>query len=281
MKPEQSTIDTTILRKAGLTESQAKGYLALIEHGQLTPAELAEHTGESRTNGYMICEKLEKLGLATKKDGRTARYTPNHPSALETLAEKRRKIIQRDEQTVKSNLGTIIEWYYEKAEKPGVRYLEGPEGQVKVYDDIIAQKQPMYLIRTPNEKKFLGKDVLHNFIAERQKQNIPVKALTPYVDGSNTDPNKDKSNLLDRQFMPEELYTAPVEIDIYGNRTSFISFGEELNGLIIDNKHIADAMRQVFELARRGAEAEFQERPELVRRLQAARAAHLADDQRT
>ena len=46
--------ETTILRKAGLTESQAKGYLALIEHGALSPAELAEKTGENRTNGYMI-----------------------------------------------------------------------------------------------------------------------------------------------------------------------------------------------------------------------------------
>ena len=68
MDDQQPSFDTTILRKAGLTESQAKGYLALIEHGSLSPVELAEKTGETRTNGYMICEKLEKLGLATKKD---------------------------------------------------------------------------------------------------------------------------------------------------------------------------------------------------------------------
>ena len=50
--------DTNILQKAGLTESQAKGYLALIKNGALSPVELAKKTDESRTNGYMICEKL-------------------------------------------------------------------------------------------------------------------------------------------------------------------------------------------------------------------------------
>ena len=56
MDDQTPTFDTTILRKAGLTESQAKGYLALIEHGQLTPVELAEKTGE----------KMEKVGEKVK-----------------------------------------------------------------------------------------------------------------------------------------------------------------------------------------------------------------------
>ena len=182
MNPETNTPGITILRKAGLTESQAKGYLALIEHGDLSPAELAEKTGESRTNGYMICEKLEQLGLATKKDGQKAIYSANHPSNVELLAEKRRKVLMRNEE--------------------------------------------------------------------------------------------DRLRLLDRQFMPNELYTAPVEMDIYGNRVSFIAYGETLTGIIIDNKHIADAMRQLFMLARTGAEVEMQKRPDLMNRLHHEREQH-------
>lgn len=260
-----------IIRKAGLTESQAKGYLALIEHGTLTPTELADHTSESRTNAYMICEKLEKLGLATKTDAKKSTYKPSHPSALETLAEKRRKIVQRDEKAVKDGLSELLNYYYERAEMPGARYLEGRDGQVKVYEDIIAQKQPMYLIRTPNEKKFFGKEILKDFIAKRLKHRINVVALTPFLDDSNTDPTKDAAHLLDRQFMPADSYTAPVEIDIYGSHTSFISYGEELTGVIIDNPHIADAMRQVFHLAKIGAHQQFESRPDLVSRLTQAR----------
>ncbi len=274
MQPEATTPLLSLVRKAGLTESQAKSYLALIEHGTLSPTALAEQTGESRTNAYMICDKLVTLGLATKKDASKAIYSPTHPSALELLAEKRRKIIQRDEQTLKNGLGELIDYYYEKAEMPGVRYLKGRDGQVKIYEDILAQKQPMYLIRTPNEKKFFGKEILRDFIANRMKRSIPVNALTPFMDDSNMDPAKDAEKLLTRQFMPAECYTAPVEIDIYGSRTSFISYGEELTGVIIDNPHIADAMRQVFELARVGARYEFDQRADLVEKLAEARKAH-------
>lgn len=277
----QASPDTAILRKAGLTESQARGYLALIEHGALSPVELAEKTGENRTNGYMICEKLEKLGLATKKEGKKALYSPTHPSALETLAERRRKAVQANEQAVKNNIGDLIQFYYDHAEMPGVRYLEGKDGQAKIYDDIITQNQEMYLIRTPNEKKFFGKEILTNFIQQRIKRGIKVQAITPFTDTSNTDPQKDVNQLLERQFMPEESYTAPVEIDIYGSRVGFISYGEILTGVIIDNNHIADAMRQIFSLARVGAAHEFQARPELVERLQRQRQKHAGSAQRT
>lgn len=277
---ELSPIIATI-RKAGLTESQANAYLALIKHGPLTPVMLANKTGESRTNAYMICEKLDSLGLATKKDAKKATYSPAHPSALETLAEKRRKVIQRDEQSVKNGIADIISFYYEHAEMPGVRYLEGREGQTKVYEDILAQKQSMYLVRTPNEKKFFGKEILGDFIARRIKNQIEVVALTPFLDDSNTDPVKDEADLLDRQFMPADSYTAPVEIDIYGNRTSFISYGEELTGIIIDNPHIALAMQQIFQLARLGAKHEFEGRPELVEELAQRRAEHSSPDQNT
>lgn len=275
------TPDTAIIRKAGLTESQAKGYLALIEYGALSPAELAEKTDESRTNGYMVCEKLEALGLATKKDSSKAIYSAAHPSGLETLAEKRRKVVQANEQAVKNSMGDLLDYYYEHAEMPGVRYLEGRDGQVKIYDDIIAQKQPMHLIRTPNEKKFFGKEILRDFIDQRIKNGITVEALTPFVDSSNTNPQKDTDQLLTRQFMPAECYTAPVEIDIYGSRVGFISYGEQLTGVIVDNPHIAEAMRQVFALAQTGAAVEFDRQPNLVERLKVARAEHVAAAERT
>lgn len=271
---DDQPFDISILRKAGLTESQAKGYIALIEQGSLSPAELAEKTGETRTNGYMICEKLEKLGLATKKDGKKALYTPNHPSALEALAERRRKILMRNEQEVKSGLKELIDLYYNTTEMPGARYIEGKEGQLKIYADILSQNKPLYLVRTPKERKFFGKQPIKDFIAARKRQKLPVVGLTPFMKDSNTNPNKDRDNLLDRQFMPYECYDAPVEIDIYGDRVSFISYGETLTGVTIDNRYIAEAMRQLFLMARMGAAVEFQKHPDLVKRLERERKQH-------
>ena len=73
--PAHNPQPTAALLKLGLTASQANGYLALVEHGSLSPVELAAHTSESRTNGYQICDKLEALGLRARKPGAVAPAT--------------------------------------------------------------------------------------------------------------------------------------------------------------------------------------------------------------
>ena len=110
-------VDTAILRKAGLTESQAKGYLALIENGELSPVELAEKTGESRTNGYMICERLEKLGLATKKDGQKAGfYAQRVHEFTEALFIQNQITLNPAQQKVVDQMSDVI--YNQEVNKP-------------------------------------------------------------------------------------------------------------------------------------------------------------------
>ena len=83
-------MDTELLTKIGLSELQAKIYLYLIsQKEQKTPTEIADDLGENRTTVYSAAEKLEALGLISKKEkGKIAAYTPNHPSCLEVLVEK-------------------------------------------------------------------------------------------------------------------------------------------------------------------------------------------------
>lgn len=251
---EDST-DTTValLRKAGLTESQAKGYLALINNGQLSPVELAELTGESRTNGYMICEKLEKLGLAAKKEGKKALYTPTHPSALEVLAEKRRKAITRNEQEVKSGLSPLIDMFYANTEMPGTRTLQGIDGIKQVYTDTLkTPDKTIYLLRTTVDGPTLGHDYFDRYRRQRAEAGIDTYALTPMNEISYKHVNAGEDEIMRYHRTPLSLedYTAPVEIDVYGNRVAFIAFGDTQMATIIDSKPIADSMRQILNILR-------------------------------
>ncbi len=243
-----NTPDTTILRKAGLTESQAKGYLALIEHGELTPVELATSTGESRTNGYMICEKLESLGLAVKKEGKKALYSPAHPSALEVLAEKRRKVLVRNEQEVKQGISPLIDLFYASTEMPGTRTLQGVEGIKEVFDDTLRKKSPIYLIRSPDTSlPELGYDFIFDYREKRAQAGITTYALTPDSQEArhNYQSGEDARLLMERTFIPIGAYTAPVEIDIYGDKVAFIGFGDTQMTTLIQSAPVAAAMREI------------------------------------
>ena len=245
--------DTTILRKAGLTESQAKGYLALIEHGALSPAELAEKTGENRTNGYMICEKLESLGLATKKDGRKAVYEPSHPSALEALAERRRKVIQRAEQEVKNNLGALIDYYYDKRGTPGITIESGRHAIESVYNAILANKQPLEYLRSPHDSGYMSHEYYKTYATERAQAGIETRVLATANERAlkRWSPEYDaKRGVIERTWLVEEQYNAKVEWSVYGDKVSALTFGEQPIALTIHSKDIADSFRQIFALVR-------------------------------
>lgn len=243
-------METTVLRKAGLTESQAKGYLALIENGSLTPIQLAQKTNETRTNAYAIADKLMQLGLATKNSGKPATYTPAHPSHLEELAEKRRKALVRNEQIVKSNLSPLIDLFYSHTEQPGTRTLQGIEGIKEVYNDTLKSGSDIYLVRTTADTPDLGLEYLNNYRQKRANSGIHTFALAPdtEIGRHNASSGEDTRMLFHRTILPNNTYTAPVEIDIYGDKVALIAFGETQMATVITSPLIAEAMRQLLKL---------------------------------
>lgn len=244
------SMDITLLKKAGLTDSQAKGYLALIEHGALTPAELAEKTGESRTNGYMICEKLEALGLAAKKDGHKAVYSACHPSALEALAEKRRKVLVRNELEVKQGLSPLIDLYYKLREEPGARTLQGIDGIKEVFNDVIRTGKDVYFLRTPADIRTLPDEFFQAHQKDRAARGVQTYALTPLSEHARRAIKQglDEDNSFHRTFYPSDAYTEPVEIQAYGDKLALIAYGETQMATIITSPPIAEAIRQLFRL---------------------------------
>lgn len=244
------SLDTLVstIKKAGLTDSQAKGYLALIEHGHLSPSQLAEITGESRTNAYMICDKLETLGLATKKDKGKATYKPSHPSALEALAEKRRKLLTQHERDLKQNISLVVDLFYQHSELPGTRTLQGLEGIKTVYRDTLKTTGDIYFLRSLHDSTAMGKGFFDAYKDERAAKGITAYALTPQSEESDENTPEDVEHRMIRTLLPNGSYTAPVEIDIYDDKVAFIAFGETQMATIIDSPPVAEAMRQLFKI---------------------------------
>lgn len=247
-----ANMDIEILKKAGLTENQAKSYIALVEYGELSPSEIAEKTGETRTNCYAIIDKLTKYGLISKQENVKygAKYKANHPSTLETLAESRRKTLVKNEKTVKDNLGQLIDYFYEHTEMPGTRTLQGVEGIKQVFKDALKTNEDIFLLRTPSDIPVLGAEFLLNYRDQKQKSNIHTYALTPVTDDAikNFMNGEDEKLLFHRTFYPIEKFFAPMEMQIYGSKTALIAYGETQMATIIDSPPIADAFRQLLQL---------------------------------
>lgn len=247
-------MEIDILKKAGLSEAQATVYDFLLKNGAASPTEIAEKTKESRENCYAITKKLSELGIIEKTDDKKAKYRVLNPSAVEALVEKRRKIMAKNEKFVKDNISSLLDIFYTNNEMPGSRTLEGIEGIKEVYSDILRTKKDVYLLRTKADA-VLGKDEEADSFLKKYRDQLPILgintyALTPVTKEATkyAKTGRDKAINFHRTWIPDDDYTAPVAIQIYGDKVALIAFGETQMATIINSAVIAEAMRQILKI---------------------------------
>jgi sugar-specific transcriptional regulator TrmB len=247
-------MDTQTLKQLGLTNSQAKTYIELIKAGSLTPPQLANRIKESRTAAYMSLAKLEEIGLATKVgDAKRATYSPANPSALEKFIAAKRKEVSTAEDLYRNSLPRLLTYYYSNRGEPGVQFYQGREGLTKIYEDHLRAGKDVYFVRTMADEEYFG-DVLYQYMQKRAKRGIKAYGLAPRTASTYEYAQKnDKELNRDMAWFPPKAYTAPVEISIYGDKVSLISFGKEAIGTIIESPQISQALRELFQMAKLGA----------------------------
>ncbi len=240
-------MDKEILMQAGLSEIQAKIYLYLIENGQKTASEIAKGVDENRTTVYSALEKLEKSEIVSQKDrGKISAYIPNHPSILESLAEKRLRQMARQARNLESNLPSLINFYNEHQNEPGTQTFYGKEGVKIIWDKIIATKKTFYFVRSRYDNT-VDEEGFEQFKLSRIQNNINAENITTSEFSKDID-NKEmeKNFLLTRTLLPHGEYVSLVEIDLFGDNVAFINYEKNSMSTIIESPEIADAMRQFF-----------------------------------
>ncbi len=238
-------MNPSLLQQIGLTKSQTLTYLSLIEKGALTPPEVAQITGESRANAYMILRRLEELGLIEKLNTKKVSYQALNPIALERLVEEKRQATTKLEQEVKHAMPQMLSYFYTFTEKPGIRLLQGLEGLKEIYTDTLRTKQDIYFMRTSADIKFMGEDFFQRYKKRRAELGITTHAFTIGPATLRKSLHDEAYKMLRTWIKPQD-YTAPVEINVYGDKVAYLVYGEEIMGVIIQSAFIAESMRQIF-----------------------------------
>lgn len=231
-----------IIRKAGLTESQAKGYLALIEHGTLTPTELADHTSESRTNAYMICEKLEKLGLATKTDAKKSIYSPTSPDNIKKLLLAQQRRLKQASEEISGIIPSLLTQFHLKSDSAGIITLEGIDGIKTLYDDIIRQGHNLSIIASSHDRVDTDIDTMIDQQISRQiEHGLESRALYKVSPDEIT-------RLRARDIHVKNVdFDVPAQIIIYGQTVAISTFRHGMITSVINHPDIAETFQAVFD----------------------------------
>lgn len=264
-------MELSILKKIGLTDSEIGLYQILLDSGELTAGEIIKKSNLKRGDCYNKLYSLERRGLISEVERKGKKiFRPEHPDRIQGQLDKQYKDLVETKNVIESIMPTIKSQYNMVRGKPQVKFYEGVEGIKEIYDRIlqdVPENGSFDLVRAKYEKVYdeqIVPNVLMPFVRKRAKKGIKVNALAPYEE---TFWDKDKEVIAQddakigylRQWVDVEDYDAPVEIDIYDDKVAILSFKNELIGIEIESPQIAQALKQIYALARIGARVKFKD----------------------
>lgn len=238
------------LIQLGLSEKEAKVYLASLELGKATVQKIAEKSGVNRATTYFILESLLKLGLVSTYDqDKKTFFSAEPPELLINLLKKQEAEIHQKALNFEEILPELRSVYNLAEDKPRVRFYEGKDGLFAIQQDFLQthdcqietvfSRDDVENVFTPQERaEYLQKRLkkkLHAFAIYTQKRGPIVH------DGNDI--------MLDMYHIPADKFPISSDITIYGDKVAMASLRGKLSGVIIENKEIANTLRSIFYLA--------------------------------
>lgn len=239
-----------ILKKIGLPGKVAKVYGVAFEFGPQTAQQMARKLNIPRPTIHVQVKSLTKLGLMSKieKGGKTY-FIAESPENLERLIKKRGEEIRALALEFKKNLPRLNKLFLTAEEKPKIRIFEGREGLFTMIKDFRQSKFGSAEEFVPLDESFKllppsDSDFRHKLT--RKFRKIPMRII--YT--SNSGPIlKAKRGAVERRFVPREKFPHSGSLTIYGDKVALMTERDELVGVIIDNRGIAETIQTLFNLA--------------------------------
>lgn len=248
-----------ILIRAGLTEEEARIYEILLEKGPQGAGELLTRVKPMKRGLlYKTLDRLAERGLVLQKDVRgKLQFAPQSPESLATIARARADEMQKTVAAFDAALPELKAKHALSTERPIIRFFEGKEGLREIYEDhLTSGAKDLYFIRTARAKEYrnLFGTWFGNYLKRQGDVGIHVHALTVDDEDTNHDPAIDAARGVVRTWVRPGDYTAPIQIDSYGNKVAILSFGKEVFGILIESEPLARAIREILVMAKHGAD---------------------------
>jgi len=239
-----------ILKSIGLTEEQTNVYLAGLELRQSSVQKIAKKAGTKRPTTYKIIDQLREKGLFFQVFKDKKRYfSAEEPDMLFSS-------LKQKESQLKKIMPDLRSLHNTDPNKPTVKYYEGVNGAIAVYEDILysTPKGGELLIHTgvAGLYQILPKDYVKGFIRRRIQRKISVRGIVIDSKEGREWKKHDPYELRQTILVPEEKYSFFGDTEIYGNKVALISYKENFMAIVIESKEIANMQRFIFELAWKG-----------------------------
>lgn len=235
----------------GFSEKEARVYLALLLLGEGTVPKISQEAQVDRTTCYHILYSLIAQGLVSshKKTGKSF-FVPEPPERLLETLEQQERIFAERKRALQNTLGNLQRFFLSSQKKPSIRLYEGKEGLKAIYEDTLKQRPGSQILTWSSADALLEtlSPYILEYIKRRAKKKIHAKSILPVPTTPQSHEILRQSHryLRDYVLVPVDHLQLNTEIILYQNKTAFVSFHEEIIGIVIESNNISESMRHIF-----------------------------------
>lgn len=247
------------VEELGLSNKEARVYLASLTLGPSSVQHLADQSGIKRVTTYVILESLIGLGLISQSvKGKKTLFLAEDPSVLNRLIERRSAELAEQRMNLKQILPRLSSLGSGPKDIPEVRFYEGSASVRSMLADF-------FLNYHGGERELVGfgnADEMADFYPEIDRIHLQTETLRRSFTARIIYTSA-RGRILDEQtvsraklrYVKPELFPGEAMIGILGDNVLIVSFVDARPMVItIRNTSTARSLKSIFELAWSGAE---------------------------
>ena len=257
-----SKVMQDFLEQLGCTDEESSIYIILLEKGELTTLELARQLHLPRTSIYRKLEEMKQKGFIEEvMDQNTTKAKAASVATLERMVEKK----TRDIEELQSLLPNIKESILANADQgqslTEVQYFKGREAVSRMAWRALSTKD---LFRGYSYRQFSELIGFRNALVFKEEwNNNCINARDIYSDewikSRKETPNLDIGTWQnwESRYLPASMLNLTHQLDIYDDYVAIYNWHEEeIFGVLIKNKKVADLQKQIFDIVWQMAQPE-------------------------
>lgn len=221
----------------GLTETEAKVYIALLKRGNSLAGKITKETGLHRRTVYDTIERLIEKGLVSYIETNNKKHfeAVNPERLVDMLKEK--------ESILLSQLNQLKELYKTTKEKKETLFFRGKQSLKYVFDDQIKEGKEILFMGKLLQVEEILKFYFAKYDAQRIEKKINIKMLFD-IESKGLFKNIPLSEVR----CLSNWNSSTMSTYIYGNNVSLVIWDNEPVAILIRQKEVAEGFRNYFNM---------------------------------
>ncbi len=237
-----------ILKEIGLTEGEAKVYIALLELGSTTTGPIVDKSGISASKVYNILDKLAKKGFVSYiLKAKTKYFHAADPHRIIDYLEEREENLLKQKEEIKQVLPQLELKQKEAGKEQIAELFEGAKGIITARErvfNVLKKGETLYEFGTNKKAHQTMAAYWNDFHGRRTQAGIKAKYIVQDDLKENIEIGE-KGGLIEAKYQP---LMGPICIDMYGDYTVINLLQDTYLALSIKNKQVTESFKNYFDL---------------------------------